>query len=34
VSEIAEDERSEFLAWYESKKSEEPIFDNRRVFEK
>ena len=28
-----EKERREFHAWYESQKSEEPIFDNRRVLE-
>ena len=32
VNAMGEEERQEFLAWYESQKSE--IFDNRRVFEK
>jgi len=31
VNEMWEEERSEFVAWYESHKSE-PIFENRRVF--
>ena len=30
---MGEEEKKEFLAWYESQKSEEPIFDNRRVLE-
>jgi len=33
VNAIGEEERQEFLAWYESQKSEE-VFDNRRVHEK
>jgi len=32
VNEMGEEERSEFLAWYESQKSE--LLDNRRVHEK
>jgi len=32
VNEMGEEERREFVAWYESQKSE-PIFDNRRVLE-
>jgi len=33
LNEMGEEERREFLAWYESQKSEEPIFVNRRVLE-
>jgi len=33
VNELVEEEMSEFLAWYDNQKSEEP-FDNRGVLEK
>jgi len=33
VNEIGDVERSDFLAWYDSQKSD-PIYDNRRVLEK
>jgi hypothetical protein len=31
---MGEEDKSEFLAWYESQKSEEPFFYTRRVLEK
>jgi len=34
VNEMGEEERSEFLAWYDESQKSEPIFDNRRVLEK